>query len=166
MTSAHLRSTSADSAELTTPHPSSAYHRGVSFDTFDNRDATDYSLTLNYKHNDYVHTRRSRTFLCGTDQNDYSDCALEWLLDELVDDGDEVVCLRAVEKDSKVAGESSVAQGLHRQEAEKLLDCAVKRNTEDKAISLVMELAVGKVQDMIQRMVSWHYSFLDTFLDT
>lgn len=132
----------------------SAYHRGVSFDTFNTRDATDFSLTLNYKHKDYVATRRSRTFLCGTDQNDYSDFALEWLIDELVDDGDEIVCLRAVEKDSKIASDSSVDQGRYHQEAEKLLAQVIEKNKHDeKAISLVMELAIGKVQEIIQRMV-------------
>lgn len=139
---------------------SSAYHRGVSFDTFNTRDATDFSLTLNYKHKDYVATRRSRTFLCGTDQNDYSDFALEWLIDELVDDGDEIVCLRAVEKDSKIASDSSVEEGRYRQEAEKLLAQVIDKNKHDeKAISLVMELAIGKVQEIIQRMVRISFQF-------
>ena len=130
------------------------YQRGVSFDTFDNRDATDFSLTLNYKHKDYHNTRRSRTFLCGTDQKDYSDFALEWLIEELIDDGDEIVCLRVVEKDSKIASESSVEQGKYRQEAQKLLEQVIKKNSvEEKAISFVIELAVGRVQEIIQRMV-------------
>ncbi|OJD19032.1 hypothetical protein AJ78_00983 [Emergomyces pasteurianus Ep9510] len=139
---------------LTSSHDASAYNRGVSFDTFDNRDATDFSLTLNYKHKDYHPTRRSRTFLCGTDQNDYSDFALEWLIDELVDDGDEIVCLRVVEKDSKIASDASVEERRYRQEAQKLLDQVIAKNSQDeKAISLVMELAVGKVQEIIQRMI-------------
>ncbi|GBF66674.1 universal stress protein A family protein [Trichophyton mentagrophytes] len=139
---------------LPSPPPPSAYNRGVSFDTFDNRDATEFSLTLNYKHKDYRNTRRSRTFLCGTDQNDYSDFALEWLIDELVDDGDEVVCLRVVDKDSKIASDSGVEEGRYRQEAEKLLSQVIAKNKHDeKAISLVMELAVGKVQEIIQRMI-------------
>ncbi|OAX81781.1 hypothetical protein ACJ72_03875 [Emergomyces africanus] len=139
---------------IPSPPPPSAYNRGVSFDTFDNRDATDFSLTLNYKHKDYHPTRRSRTFLCGTDQNDYSDFALEWLIDELVDDGDEIVCLRVVEKDSKIASDSSVEERRYRQEAQKLLDQVIAKNSHDeKAISLVMELAVGKVQEIIQRMI-------------
>ncbi|KAK2759412.1 hypothetical protein FQN54_002890 [Arachnomyces sp. PD_36] len=146
--------TATKSKRLPSPPPPSAYHRGVSFDTFNSRDATDYSLTLNYKHKDYTATRRSRTFLCGTDQNDYSDFALEWLIDELVDDGDEIVCLRAVEKDSKIASDSSVEEGRYRQEAEKLLAQVIEKNKHDeKAISLVMELAIGKVQEIIQRMI-------------
>ncbi|KAI5294119.1 hypothetical protein KEM56_005913, partial [Ascosphaera pollenicola] len=129
-----------------------AYSRGVSFDTFDNRDATDYTLTLNYKHKDYKHTRRSRTFLCGTDANDYSDVALEWLIDELVDDGDEVVCLRVVEKDSKIASEHSIDSKRYQDEGRKFFESVVTKMADTKAISLVMELAVGKVQSLIQRM--------------
>ena len=64
----------------------STFLKRVSFDTFDNKDASDFSLTLKSKHKDYAYTRRSRTFLCGTDQNDYSEFALEWLIDELVED--------------------------------------------------------------------------------
>lgn len=127
----------------------------MSFDTFDNRDASDFSFTLNYKHNNYQASRRSRTFLCGTDQNDYSEFALQWLIDELVDDGDEIICLRVVEKDSKIASDASVEEGRYRQEAEKLLQDVIRKNRNDeKAISLVLELAVGKVQEIIQRMVS------------
>lgn len=130
------------------------YSRGVSFDTFDNRDATDFSFTLNYKHKNYHHSRRSRTFLCGTDQKDYSEFALEWLIDELVDDGDEIICLRAVDKDSKLVTDATVDKNKYRQEAQKLLNQVVAKNAqEEKAISIVLELAVGKVQDIIQRMV-------------
>ena len=132
----------------------STYERGVSFNTFDNPDAADFSLTLNYKHKGYQCTRRSRTFLCGIDQNDYSDFALEWLIDELVDDGDEIVCLRAVEKDSTIANDSGIETGRYRKEAEKLFKQVIHKNSQDeKAVSLVLELAVGKIQDIIQRMV-------------
>ncbi|PWY68677.1 adenine nucleotide alpha hydrolases-like protein [Aspergillus heteromorphus CBS 117.55] len=136
------------------PPPPQTYERGVSFDTFDNPDAADFSLTLNYKHKGYQSTRRSRTFLCGTDQNDYSDFALEWLIDELVDDGDEIVCLRAVEKDSSIASDAAVEAGKYRKEAEKLFEQVIQKNSQnEKAISLVLELAVGKIQDIIQRMI-------------
>ncbi|KAJ5963660.1 uncharacterized protein N7479_003536 [Penicillium vulpinum] len=136
------------------PPPPKTYERGVSFDTFDNFDATDFSLTLNYKHKGYQSTRRSRTFLCGTDQNDYSEFALEWLIDELVDDGDEIVCLRAVEKDSRIASDAAIEERKYREEAEKLFEQVIQKNSQDeKAISLVLELAVGKVESIIQRMI-------------
>ena len=127
------------------------YENRVSFDTFDDKDAKDSSFTLRSKHRHYAYTRRSRTFLCGTDQNDYSEFALEWLLDELVDDGDEVVCLRVVDKDSKL---SSAEEGRYRTEAHKLLEqIQTKTKDDDKSISLILEFSVGKVQESIQRMV-------------
>ncbi|KAL4807268.1 hypothetical protein BDV18DRAFT_137253 [Aspergillus unguis] len=136
------------------PPPPKTYERGVSFDNFDNPDTPDLSLTLNYKHKGYQLTRRSRTFLCGTDMNDYSDFALEWLIDELMDDGDELVCLRVVEKDSSIASDAAVETGKYRKEAEKLFEQVIQKNSQnEKAISLVVELAVGKVQDIITRMI-------------
>ncbi len=47
---------------------SSTYESRVSFNTFDNKDATDISFTLVSKHKDYAYTRGSRVFLCGTDR--------------------------------------------------------------------------------------------------
>ena len=126
----------------------------MSFDTFDNRDATDFSFTLMSKHKHYAYTPRSRTFLCGTDHNDYSEIALEWLLDELVEDGDEIVCLRVIDKDSKMNSDASVQAGRYKVEAQKLLEHIQGKNKEDeKTISLILEFAVGKVHETIQRMV-------------
>ena len=145
---------------MSSPPPPNTYKRGVSFDTFDNKDATDFSLTLQYKHKDYKHSRRSRTFLCGADQNDYSEFALEWLLDELVDDGDEIVCLRAIDRESSGA---SVDGGKYKDQAMKLLRSVIAKNAqEDKAISLIMELAAGKVEKVIQRMVFESKTILET----
>ena len=142
----------------------STYESRVSFDTFDNKDATDISFTLVSKHKDYVYSRRSRTFLCGTDQNDYSEFALEWLVEELVEDGDEIVCLRVVDKDSKISSNVSVEQGIYKTEARKLLEHIQEKNEEDKAVSLVLEFAVGKVPETIQRMVGAFVPFILSLL--
>ncbi|KAG0127694.1 hypothetical protein HOY82DRAFT_567450 [Tuber indicum] len=131
----------------------STFLKRVSFDTFDNKDASDFSLTLKSKHRDYAYTRRSRTFLCGTDQNDYSEFALEWLIDELVDDGDEVVCLRVVDKDSKISSDAALQERQYRHEAENLLNQIIEKNEDDKTISIILEFAVGKVHETIQKMI-------------
>jgi hypothetical protein len=78
---------------------------------------------------------------------------LEWLIDELVDDGDEIVCLRVVDKDSKISSDGALQERLYRQEAMKLLDQIIEKNEEEKAISIILEFAVGKVHETIQRMV-------------
>ncbi|KAL8889017.1 MAG: hypothetical protein Q9215_003637 [Flavoplaca cf. flavocitrina] len=144
---------------LSSPPPPSKYERRVSFNTFDNRDATDYSFHVATKHKDYEYTQRSRTFLCGTDDNDYSYDAIEWLIEELVEDGDEIICLRVVDKDSKFASDSSLRTGTYKKEAEQLLEKIKNKNKDredekEKAIGLAIEFAVGKVPEVFQRMIS------------
>jgi hypothetical protein len=89
----------------------------------------------------------------GLDSNSYSDFALEWLIDELVDDGDEVVCLRVVEKEAKYTSESSIEEGHYKKEAQRLLDKIIAKNTEDRRINIILEFAIGKVTDVFKRMV-------------
>ncbi|KAI7485142.1 adenine nucleotide alpha hydrolases-like protein [Hortaea werneckii] len=146
---------SARGRRLSSPPPPAKFRPSVGFDTFSNPSASDFSLTLNRKHRDYEYTKRSRTFLCGTDTNEYSDTALEWLIDELVDDGDEVVCLRVVEKDSREAIKWAGGQGEkgYRREAERFIEAIERKNTDDRAISLVLEFSIGKVHDTIQQMI-------------
>ncbi|KAL9598324.1 MAG: hypothetical protein Q9219_004552 [cf. Caloplaca sp. 3 TL-2023] len=145
---------------LSSPPPPSKYERRVSFNTFDNRDATDYSFTISTKHKDYQYTQRSRTFLCGTDDNDYSYDAIEWLIEELVEDGDEIICLRVVDKDSKFASDASLRNGAYKREAEQLLEKIQNKNKDkaggekEKAIGLAIEFAVGKVPEVFQRMIT------------
>ncbi|KAL8798228.1 MAG: hypothetical protein Q9182_006853 [Xanthomendoza sp. 2 TL-2023] len=135
------------------------YERRVSFNTFDNRDATDYSFHIATKHKDYQYTQRSRTFLCGTDDNEYSYDAIEWLIEELAEDGDEIICLRVVDKDSKFAGDASLRNGTYKKEAEQLLEKIQNKNKDregekEKAIGLAIEFAVGKVPEVFQRMIT------------
>jgi hypothetical protein len=136
------------------PPPAPKFESRVAFDTFDKKNeygATSYTLAR--KHADYHFSRSSRTFLCGLDSNDYSAYALEWLIDELVDDGDEVVCLRVVDKDSSIAASSSVERGKYKEEAEKLMENIMSKNHENKAINLSLEFSIGKVGKVIMRMV-------------
>ena len=72
-------------------------------------------------------------------------------MEELVEDGDEIVCLRVVDKDSKIS--SNFSEGIYKSEARKLLEHIQGKNDEAKAISLVLEFAVGKVPETIQRMI-------------
>ncbi|KAI9676240.1 MAG: hypothetical protein M1829_003069 [Trizodia sp. TS-e1964] len=137
---------------LSSPPPPSTFEQRVSFDTFDNKDTKEFSLTLNNKHKDYQYTTRSRTFLVGTDQNDYSEFALEWLINELVDDGDEIVCLRVIDKDSKASNDLA-EEGKYAAEGQRIMKQIIAKNTRGLAISLVLEFAIGKVHDTIQRMI-------------
>lgn len=140
---------------LLTDDGARSYENRVSFDTFDNKDTINLAFSLRSKHKDYEYSRNSRTFLCGTDQNDYSEFALDWLLDELVDDGDEVVCLRVVDKDSKI---SSSDETKYRADAQKILERYQAKTKENRQkISLILEFAYGKIQETFHHMVSSLY---------
>jgi hypothetical protein len=126
----------------------------VSFDTFEKKGESVYtSFSLNRKHVDFKATKGTRTFLCGIDDNDYSYYALEWLIDEMVDDGDEIVCLRVVDKDSTIANSASLEERNYRREADALMASIQEKNHENKAINLVLEFAVGKVEKVIMATV-------------
>lgn len=71
-----------------------------------------------------------------------------------MEDGDEIVCLRVVDPSSKITSDASVQQGRYKAEAYKLLEqIKAKNNDDEKSINLILEYAVGKVPETIQRMV-------------
>ena len=136
---------------LTSPdNPSFKNH--VGFDNLPIGEATKSnipSLTLNVKHKGYRAGRRSRTFMVGVDEHSYSDYALQWLLDELVDDGDEVVCVRVVEKEFR-------ATDQYEDDGKAMLQSIVDKNTTNKAnkaLSFVLEFASGKLHGTFQKLV-------------
>ncbi|CZS90823.1 uncharacterized protein RAG0_01725 [Rhynchosporium agropyri] len=141
---------------LTDDSSNSRFQHHVSFDNFAGGEGTaknSTAFTLNMKHRGYQRKRRSRTFMVGVDENDYSDIALSWMLEELVDDGDEVVCLRVVDKDAKVVNDRNVDNKSYQDEAKKLMARIVSQNDENKAIHIVLEFAVGKVHAVFQKMI-------------
>lgn len=142
---------------LTEDPANSRFQHHVSFDNFASGEATAFntiSFTLNVKHTGYQFKRRSRTFMVGIDENDYSDIALQWMLEELVDDGDEIVCLRVVDKDAKVVSDRNVERRQYQKEAKDLMQRIQAKNDDSRAISIVLEFAVGKVHATFQKMVS------------
>lgn len=136
----------------------SRFQHHVSFDNFAGGEPTEkntISFTLNVKHMGYQFKRRSRTFMVGIDENDYSDIALQWMLEELVDDGDEIICLRVVDKDAKVVSDRNVERRQYQKEAKDLMQRIQDRNDDNRAISIVLEFAVGKVHATFQKMASY-----------
>lgn len=96
-----LRSTI--SIETSQKRPRSPEHKRrfekkrVSFSTLDDEDSNMISMTLRTKHEAYKYSRRSRSFIIGYNDDEYSKSAMEWLVDTMVDDGDEIVALRVVD---------------------------------------------------------------------
>jgi Universal stress protein family len=135
----------------------SRFEPHVSFDNFGGVEPTERNInsyTLNVKHTGYKYQKRSRTFMVGIDENAYSDYALQWMLEELVDDGDEIICLRVVDRDAKISSDKSLEKKQYQDDARQLMQLIQAKNDEHRAISIVLEFAVGKVHTTFQKMVS------------
>ena len=140
--------------------PPSKFTPHVSFDNvvsdLEPTDRNPISYTLKEEHIGYHYKRQSRTFMCGINEDAYSDYALQWMLDEMVDDGDEVICLRVVEKDSKMSNDKGVREKYYQKEAKRIMKEVQRRNEDGngaKAISITVEFAIGKVHSTFTKMV-------------
>lgn len=144
---------------LTVDPTNSRFQHHVSFDNFAAAEPTKnntLSFCLNVKHTGYQYKRRSRTFMVGIDENDYSKIALEWMMEELVDDGDVIVCVRVVDKGSKIISNSNLEVKRYQEEAKEIMERIQKTNDVNRAISIVLEFAVGKVPSTFLQMVMFH----------
>ncbi|KAI1282247.1 hypothetical protein F5Y07DRAFT_234178 [Xylaria sp. FL0933] len=135
---------------LTQSPPSQRFESHVAFDNIPLGDPTPYnpiSFTLNFRHAGFQFRRRHRIFMVGVDDNSYSDHALQWLLDELVDDGDEIVCVRVIETQVRLTDKT------YQEDAKALMESIQSKNTQNRAISLVLEYAVGKLHNTFQHLI-------------
>ncbi|PHH63483.1 hypothetical protein CDD81_5764 [Ophiocordyceps australis] len=141
-------------ARLTTDS-NARFQRHVGFDNVPNGEFTrnnTLSLVLNVRHKGYQAKRRSRTFMVGIDENSYSDYAIQWLLDELVDDGDEIVCVHVAEKDQRCQIDSSKYQD----DANALMESIIAKNGASLAVSFILEYAVGKLHATFQKLIQMY----------
>ncbi|KID97664.1 universal stress protein, partial [Metarhizium majus ARSEF 297] len=126
------------------------FQHHVGFDNVPSGEATKnntLSLTLNVRHKGYQARRRSRSFMVGVDEHSYSDYAIQWLLDELVDDGDEIVCVRVIEKEIRYNDKQ------YQEDAANVMQNILAKNGSNHAISFVLEYAVGKLHATFQKLV-------------
>ncbi|KAI3628001.1 hypothetical protein CBS14141_002002 [Malassezia furfur] len=78
------------------------YERIVGFDTMPDAEDTvsgSASYTLQVKSHGYSRTKHTRTFMCAVDATESSERALEWIMENLVDDGDEIVAVRVLDSE-------------------------------------------------------------------
>ncbi|OTA60789.1 Usp domain-containing protein [Hypoxylon sp. EC38] len=135
---------------LTESPRSQRFESHVAFDNIPLGESTEcnpISFTLNYRHAGFQFRRRHRTFMVGVDDNSYSDHALQWLLDELVDDGDEIICVRVIETQLRLTDKA------YQDDAKALMESIQAKNTQNKAIGLVLEYAVGKLHNTFQHLI-------------
>ena len=76
---------------------SHGYTPKVSFDTFEDPQASMFSYTLHVQSDGYTRNRSTRVFLCASSPDESGKQALDWALDSLVQDGDELIVFRGVD---------------------------------------------------------------------
>lgn len=136
---------------MLTSQPHDRFERHVGFDNVpigEPSKKVPSSVVLNVRHNGYQPRRRSRTFMVGVDENPYSEYAVQWLLDELVDDGDEIICVRVIEKDMRLSEKSYYS------DAQQVMDNIMAKNSSNRAVAFILEYAVGKLHSTFQSLVS------------
>lgn len=140
--------------EVLTEPARDRFQNHVGFDNVPNGEATKHnttSLTLNVRHKGYQARRRSRIFMVGVDEHSYSDYAIQWLLDDLVDDGDEIVCVRVIEKELRFNDKQ------YQEDAQRVMQGILAKNGANRAVSFVLEYAVGKLHATFQKLVRPHF---------
>lgn len=147
------------------------FEKRVSFSTLDNEEASMVSFTLKTKHEAHQYSRRSRAFLIGFNDDEYSTSAMEWLIDTMADDGDEIIALRVIDpsrcrprrtclETNTYLGSSLSAddtEEVYRAKARTIQTQIIKMNEDDKEISIVVELAVGNVKSLLLRLMHLYH---------
>ncbi|KAJ9103155.1 hypothetical protein QFC21_002577 [Naganishia friedmannii] len=139
--------------------PDFGYRRKVGFETFDGakiKDDSLFSYTLQAKSEDYRRNRNTRVFMAAVSNDEKGEDALDWLMDNLVEDGDEVVAVRVIELDEGEKA-SQQAQDEFREEAAHLLKAILEKNDDfggDRRISVIVEFVAGKVTQTLMRLIS------------
>lgn len=139
-------------AALTKTRTGPRFRQHVAFDNIPVGEATEnntLSYTLSVSHHGYHPRRRSRTVMVGVDQHVYSDFALQWLLEEYADDGDEIICVHVTDKDPRAVEEKN-----YKARAEAMVEKIKGKIPDNCAISVKLEYAVGKLHATFQKLVS------------
>lgn len=137
---------------LHAPTPVGGYRPKVSFDTFENPAASLFSFTLRVHSDGYARTKDTRTFLCAASVDESGRNALEWTIENLLQDGDELIVFRGfdtdvLEKDHDII--RSEAREYIRRIQEKCIDA-----DPDRRVSITLEFIAGKVTQTIDRLIA------------
>ncbi|KAG6861016.1 hypothetical protein C0995_004869 [Termitomyces sp. Mi166 len=146
-----LLSPHSQSHHLQTP-ATPGYTCKVSFDTFENKSASMFSFTLQVKSEGYVRTRSTRVFLCASSPDESGREALDWSLETLVQDGDELIVYRGVDEDVLEKDHDII-----REEARELMKTIQEKSVEidpDRKLSFIVEYIPGRITYTLDRLIA------------
>jgi len=111
-----------------------------------------FSYTLSAKSEGYARNRATRVFLCAASRDASGSQALDWALDGLVQDGDELIVFRGVDQE-----DLDKDHDLVREEARELLRMIEQKSIEydsNRKVSIIVEYIAGRVTDTIDRLIA------------
>lgn len=122
---------------------------GLSVNSFsgDKEDTEFNSFSVSSKHEDYAPSYGSRTILCALSSVSTSMKAVVWLINHVLADGDELLCLKVEKDDSKPVN-------YYQDKAENLLTSVVQAVADtgiDLKINIIVELCVGGVKHIVRQ---------------
>ncbi|CAO3679480.1 unnamed protein product [Umbelopsis ramanniana] len=126
------------------------------------QDMPDYSFTLQEKSQGWERSISSRVFMLATDLESHSNEALKYAVEELLEDGDEIVVVRVadVQVNRSILGSSRQLLQEHavlaRQHAEQLLQL-IKESHGGIKISIVLEFVIGRTQTCLRDMLQMYH---------
>ncbi len=112
-----------------------------------------FSFTLSSASSGYVRTPATRVFLCAASPDESGEGALDWALESLVQDSDELVICRGVEED--ILNERD--HDDIREEARELMRRIQRKALEsdpERRVSLHLEYVPGKITDTLDRLIA------------
>ncbi|ORY34684.1 hypothetical protein BCR39DRAFT_514004 [Naematelia encephala] len=131
------------------------YRRKVGFEAFDAGPAALFAYTCAAKSEGYKRSRSTRVFAVAVSADESGETALDWLMSELVEDGDEIVAIRVIDIDDAERKDES-NQDEFREDAHRLLTNILDKNNEaeDRRVSVVVEFVAGRVTEMLLKMIA------------
>jgi len=124
----------------------------VSFDTFENPAAPMFSFTLQVKSEGYRRSRNTRVFLCAASPDESGVEALDWVIESLVQEGDELIVFRGFDTEELVKDHDVL-----RDDAKELMRQIQAKSIEydpERKLSIIVEFIAGKVTDTIDRLIA------------
>ncbi|KAI6018327.1 hypothetical protein EDC04DRAFT_464306 [Pisolithus marmoratus] len=134
------------------PIAAQGYTPKVSFDTFENPAASMFSYTLRVESEGYTRNTATRVFLCAASADESGREALDWALECLVQDGDELVVFRGIDQD-----ELDKDHELVREEARELMRQIQGKCVEydpERKVSIILEFIAGRPTTTLDRLIA------------
>ncbi|KAN0139186.1 universal stress protein A family protein C25B2.10 [Lactarius tabidus] len=144
--------TQSPTATIAGPNASQGYTSKVSFDTFENPVASMFSFTLQVKSDGYDRTPSTRVFLCASSPDESGRHALDWAIEGLVQDGDELIVFRGIDQDD-LEKDHDVVRDEARDLMHRIQEQCVEVDPERK-LSIIVEYIAGKVTTTIDRLIA------------